>query len=68
MRRVKQGFADNEISSLIRQFENHPEKVTPEDVINSARQGDDFCIAILNEVGKAMGKGSPISFSCSIRR
>ena len=57
MRRVKQGFADNEISSLIRQFENHPEKVTPEDVINSARQGDDFCIAILNEVGKAMGKG-----------
>lgn len=55
--RVKQGFDDNEISSLVRQFENHPEKVTPEDVINSARQGDDFCIAILNEVGKAMGKG-----------
>ena len=57
MRRVEQGFADKEISSLVRQFENHPEKVTPEDVINSARQGDDFCIAILNEVGKAMGKG-----------
>ena len=57
MSRVIKGFADNEISSLIRQFENHPEKVTPEDVINFARQGDDFCIAILNEVGKAMGKG-----------
>jgi len=57
MRRVKQGFADKEISSLIRQFENHPEKVTPEDVINSARQGDEFCISILNEVGSAMGKG-----------
>jgi len=57
IRRVKQGFADKEISSLIRQFENHPEKVTPEDVINSARQGDEFCISILNEVGSAMGKG-----------
>ena len=57
MRRVKQGFADKEISSLIRQFENHPEKVTPGDVINSARQGDEFCISVLNEVGSAMGKG-----------
>ena len=57
MRRVKQGFADNEISSLIRQFENNPDKVTPEDVINSAREGDEFCIGILNEVGSAMGKG-----------
>jgi len=26
-------------------------------VINAARQGDDFCISILNEIGKAMGKG-----------
>lgn len=57
MKRVMQGFADNQISSLINQFKDHPEKVTPEDVINMARQGDEFCISILNEVGKAMGKG-----------
>jgi len=57
MKRVQKGFADNEISSLINQFENNQEKVTPEDVINAARQGDEFCISILNEVGKAMGKG-----------
>ena len=57
MKRVAQGFDDNEISSLINQFKDYPEKVTPEDVINSARQGDEFCIAILNEIGKAMGKG-----------
>ncbi len=57
MRRVKQGFADQEISSLINNFKDRPEKVTPEDVINAARQGDDFCISILNEIGKAMGKG-----------
>ena len=57
MRRVKQGIADNEISSLIRKFKDNPERVTPEDVINAARQGDEFCISILNEVGTAMGKG-----------
>jgi glucokinase-like ROK family protein len=54
---VRQGFEDNEISSLINQFKEQPEKVTPEDVINSAREGDEFCISILNEIGKSMGKG-----------
>jgi len=38
-------------------FKDHPERVTPEDVINSARMGDEFCITILNEIGIAMGKG-----------
>ena len=57
MRRVREGIADKEISSLISQFQDHPDKVTPEDVINSARLGDEFCISILNEVGTAMGKG-----------
>ena len=57
MRRVKQAIIDKEISSLISQFEQDPEKVTPEDVINSARQGDEFCISLLNEIGTAMGKG-----------
>jgi len=57
MKLVKQGFDNNEISSLINKFKNSPEKITPEDVIISARQGDEFCISILNEIGKAMGKG-----------
>ncbi len=57
MKMVAQGFADREISSLISQFKDHPEKVTPEDVINAARQGDEFSISILNEIGKAMGRG-----------
>lgn len=57
MKRVMQGFADQEISSLINQFKDCPEKVTPDDVINSARSGDEFCISILNEIGTAMGKG-----------
>ncbi|HET6560171.1 MAG TPA: ROK family transcriptional regulator [Prolixibacteraceae bacterium] len=57
MKRVMQGFNDQAISSLINEFKDHPEKVTPEDVINFARQGDEFCISILNEIGKGMGKG-----------
>ncbi len=42
---------------MINEFRGKPEKVTPEDVINYARQGDEFCISILNDIGKAMGKG-----------
>ena len=57
IRLVNQGFVEKEISSLITRFEGRPEKVTPEDVIEYARQGDEFCIAILNEVGTALGKG-----------
>lgn len=57
MKRVKQGFEENEISSLINHFKDNQEKVTPDDVINWARQGDEFCISILNEIGKAMGRG-----------
>jgi predicted NBD/HSP70 family sugar kinase len=57
IRMVKQGFERNEISSLLNQFRDNPDKVTPEDVINSARSGDEFCISIFNNIGKAMGKG-----------
>ncbi len=57
MKRVAQGFEDKVVSSLINQFSAHPERVTPEDVILSARMGDEFCITILNEIGTAMGKG-----------
>lgn len=57
MKLVRQGFERNEVSPLIYKYKEHPEVVTPEDVINSARLGDEFCISILNDVGKGMGKG-----------
>lgn len=57
MKLVRQGFERNEVSPLIYKFKEHPEVVTPEDVIHSARLGDEFCISILNDVGKGMGKG-----------
>jgi glucokinase-like ROK family protein len=57
IRKVKQGIANKELSALITQFMNNPEDITPEDVINTAQEGDEFCIAILKEIGNAMGKG-----------
>ena len=57
MKGVKTGFENQEISSLINHFQASPETVTPEDVISFARKGDELCISILNNVGKAMGKG-----------
>ncbi len=57
IRKVKEGIAKNEISSVITKFKNQPETLTPEDVINAAREGDEFCITVLNDIGSAMGKG-----------
>ncbi len=57
MKYLAEGFASNQISSLINRFKDCPEKVTPEDVIDFARKGDEFCISILSEIGKSMGKG-----------
>ncbi len=57
MKRVKQGFANKEVSSLINHFKDKQDQVTPDDVITWARHGDEFCISILNEIGKAMGRG-----------
>ncbi|MBA4410119.1 MAG: ROK family transcriptional regulator [Bacteroidota bacterium] len=57
MRLVKNGLDNNEVSSLLHQFKNNPEKISPEDVIHAARMGDEFCISILNDIGSAMGKG-----------
>ena len=57
IRRARQAIANKEISTLITKFGENPDKITPEDVINSAREGDEFCISLLNEIGSAMGKG-----------
>ncbi len=57
IRKVQLGIKANVVTSLATQFKGYPEKITTEDVINSARQGDEFCISVLNEIGTAMGKG-----------
>lgn len=57
LKRLKEGISRKQISSLVDLFKDQPDKVTPEDVIKAARLGDEFSISILNEIGKAMGKG-----------
>lgn len=57
MRRVKQGIEDGDVSWLLEKFKDNPDEITPEDVISSAFQGDEFCISILHEVGKSLGRG-----------
>lgn len=57
IKRIKQGISEREISSVINQFKDSPESVSPEDVIAAARLGDEFSISILNEIGIGMGKG-----------
>jgi glucokinase-like ROK family protein len=57
LRMARKGISENIVSQLTGQFSNHPEDLTPEDVINAARSGDEFSISILSKVGYALGKG-----------
>jgi predicted NBD/HSP70 family sugar kinase len=57
LKRIKQGIDQGEISSIVNEFRNNPDSVSPESVIAAARLGDEFSISILNEIGIAMGKG-----------
>lgn len=57
LKRLKQGIAQGDISSVINEFRDNPDSVSPESVIAAARLGDEFSISILNEIGIAMGKG-----------
>jgi len=42
---------------LTTRFKDHVTALTPEDVVNAARAGDEFSISILNKVGNSFGKG-----------
>ncbi len=57
LKRIKQGINEGEISSVVNNFYDNPESVTPEDIIAAARLGDEFSISILNEIGIGMGRG-----------
>lgn len=57
IKKIAQGIENQEISSVVMQYGDKPEQITPNVVIDSAKAGDEFCISILNEIGMAMGKG-----------
>jgi predicted NBD/HSP70 family sugar kinase len=57
MKLVKQGVEENSESTLLNHFKGKADEITPDDVIQWARLGDEFSISILNKVGRAMGRG-----------
>lgn len=57
---VKEGIRNGSASSLFESFDNSKEYIDPEIVIKAARQGDQFAVKILSEVGFELGKGIAI--------
>lgn len=57
MKLVGEGIKKGSVSTMLAEFRHNPEAITPETVIEWARKGDEFCISILYEIGRAMGKG-----------
>ncbi len=57
VRKAIQGIQSEVISQLTVNFRDHLNDLQPEDIINAAKQGDEFSISLLNELGLALGKG-----------
>jgi len=57
LRLAREGIAAGHVSQLTLQYAQNPGKLTAEQVIALARQGDEFSISILNKVGLMFGKG-----------
>lgn len=58
------GIEDGKVSQLTKRFKNKLKEITPEDIIKSAKMGDEFSISLLNKIGLALGQG--LSFSIQL--
>lgn len=58
------GIKANVVSQLTLGFKNRLEELQPEDIINAAKYGDEFCISLLHDLGNALGKG--LSFTIQL--
>ena len=54
---ANEGIANNVATQLTNIIKNNSEKLTVEDIISSAKLGDEFSISILSKIGMALGKG-----------
>ncbi len=54
---AREGIREGKITQLSKKFKKNPEKMTPENVIAAARQGDEFSILVLSKTGQMFGKG-----------
>ena len=57
VRKAVQGINSDVISQLTINFKDHINDLQPEDIINAAKQGDEFSISLLTDLGLALGKG-----------
>ncbi|MCY1723276.1 ROK family transcriptional regulator [Prolixibacteraceae bacterium Z1-6] len=54
--KAKEAIKQGKISQLTEKFKNREEDLGIEDIIQAAKLGDEFSIALINEVGLALGK------------
>ncbi len=58
---AKKGLEENQITQLTEQFKDSINDIKPEDIINAAKNGDEFSIQLLHNIGLALGKGLSIT-------
>ncbi|RIJ45995.1 ROK family transcriptional regulator [Maribellus luteus] len=56
IRQAQEGVREGKVSQLTAKFKGREEEIGVEDIIQAARQGDEFSIFLLNSVGLALGK------------
>lgn len=56
LEKARQAIKEGTISQLTRKFEDRLEELDVKDVLLAAKQGDEFSISLLNELGLALGK------------
>lgn len=57
IKRAVEGIKSGVVSQLTEKFKNRVNDLQPEDIIKSAKLGDEFSIALLNKAGLELGKG-----------
>jgi predicted NBD/HSP70 family sugar kinase len=58
------GINSGVISQLTVGYKDRINELTPDDIINAAKAGDEFAISLLNKIGLAVGKG--LSFTIQL--
>lgn len=60
LRMAENGIKKGIVSHLTKKFASQIQTLTPEEIIATARLGDEFAISLLNKIGLALGKGLSI--------
>ena len=61
LKNAQAGIEKGKISQLTKLFKNKIDELEPEDIIKAAKNGDEFSISLLNEVGLALGKALSVT-------